>query len=160
MNGDRKGQLFISVMLLLNGVWKWEESLLEEFRRCNIGMVGRCIMGKHIERCGQGRYGCPSSSSREMGLVVRGENWWYGRRRRSVCRGYRICIGHSRKWYSRDCVWLKCVVYRDSRVFWFWFGRGVSCRDEDVRRYTITWRDKVLGRWICYVTLQHPFGGR
>ena len=52
MNGGRKGQLFIPVMLLLEVVRRWQESLLDEFRRCNIGMTGRCIMRKYIARCG------------------------------------------------------------------------------------------------------------
>ena len=52
MNGGRKEQLFIPVMLLLDGVRRWKEILLDEFRRCNIGMTGRFVMGKFIARCG------------------------------------------------------------------------------------------------------------
>ena len=74
INGDRKGQLLIPAMLLLDGVRRWQESLLQVYRRRNIGMTGRFFMGKY-------------SSSQEMVPVVRGENWWYGRRRRSVHRG-------------------------------------------------------------------------
>ena len=53
MNGGKKGQLFISAILLLDGIWRWQESLLDEFRRCNIGMTGRLVIGKYIARCGR-----------------------------------------------------------------------------------------------------------
>ena len=47
INGDRKGQLFIPAMLLLDGVRRLQESLFNVFQRCNIGMTGRFVMGKY-----------------------------------------------------------------------------------------------------------------
>jgi len=77
MDGGRKGQLFILVVLLLDGVRRWQESLLDKFWRCNISMTGRWVMEKYIARCGWWRDEC-TSSSQETGPIVRGDNWWYG----------------------------------------------------------------------------------
>lgn len=69
---------FITRIWLLDGCRRWQESLLNEYRRCNISMTTTRDLGRMIVRCVGKKYG-GARSRKKVWPFLRGK-CMYGRR--------------------------------------------------------------------------------